>query len=124
MRELEHFEQGVFGVVGHAIGKVLRNGLIGLVVGVLVGEVLGIALDRAPGLHAPNLFVHVVAGVLGVVLAFGIAMATALVEAIQAALTALRAVRGEAKQVVGTGLGEVGQVIESVEHPGEHKPES
>ena len=124
MREIEHFEQGVFGVIGHAIGKVLRNGFLGLLVGVGVGEALGITLDQAPGLHAPNLFVHVVAGLLGVVLAFGIAMATALVEAIQAALAALRAVGGEAKQVVGTGLREVGQVIDSVEHPGEqHKPE-
>jgi hypothetical protein len=120
MRELEQLEGGVLGVVGHALGKVLRNGLIGLLVGVGGGEVLGIVLDRAPGLHAPNLFVHVVSGVLGVVLAFGVAMTTALTEAIQAALTALRAVGGEAKQAVGTSLRDVGQVVDSVEHRAEH----
>jgi hypothetical protein len=121
MTELQHFEKGVFGVVGHAIGKVLRNGLIALIVGVAVGEALGITLNPTPGVHAPNLFVHVAAAALGVVLAFGVAMTTALTEAIQGALAAVRAAAGEAGQVAGTGLRDVGQAVQSVEQSVEHR---
>ena len=117
---IAHFERGIFGVVIHAIGKVLRNSFIALLVGVVVGEALGVTLNPTPGLNAPTLFVHVAAGLLGVVLAFGVAMTTALTETIQAALAAARAVGGEAKQVADTGLGDVGrevsQVVEAVEH--------
>jgi hypothetical protein len=116
MMQIQHFEKGVFGVIVHSIGKVLRNGLLGLIVGVVVGEALGITLNPTPGLHAPNLFVHLAAAGLGLFLAFGLAMATALTEAIQAAVTAVRAVEGGVKQAADTGLRDVGQVIESVEH--------
>jgi hypothetical protein len=115
MSQIQHFEKGVLGVVGHAIGKVLRNGFLALLVGIVVGEALGIALNPTPGLNAPNLFVHVTAIALGIVLAFGVAMTTALVEAIQAALAAVRTVEGEAKQAADTGLRDVDQVIDSIE---------
>jgi len=116
MMQIQHFEKGVLGVVGHAIGKVLRNGFLALLIGIVVGEALGIALNPTPGLNAPNLFVHVAAIALGIVLAFGVAMTTALVEAIQAALAAVRRVEGEAKQAADTGLHDVGQAIDSIEH--------
>jgi hypothetical protein len=116
MQQIQHFERGVFGVIIHSIGKVLRNGLLGLIVGAVVGEALGITLNPSPGLHAPNLFVHVAAAGLGLLLAFGVAMATALTEAIQAAITAVRAVEGGVKQAADTGLRDAGQVIGSIEH--------
>jgi hypothetical protein len=80
-----------------------------------VGEALGIALNPSPGLNAPNLFVHVAAIALGILLAFGVAMTTALIEAIEAALAAVRTVEGEARQVADTGLRDVEQVIEHKE---------
>lgn len=123
MMNIGHFEQGVLGVVVHAFGKVLRNGFLGLLVGVVVGEALGITLNPTPGLNTPNLFVHVAAGSLGILLAFGVAMMTALAEAIQAALAAVRTVGGAAEQVVETGVRAVGQGIEAVEQTVEHRNE-
>jgi hypothetical protein len=38
--DLAHFEKGVAGVVFHAFGKVLRNTVLGLLVGIVLGEAL------------------------------------------------------------------------------------
>jgi hypothetical protein len=114
---IEQFEKGALGVIGRAIGAVLRNGFIGLIIGIVLGEGTGMALDGNG--FPPHIFVHIASIAFGLALGFAFAMTTALTEGIRAMLSAAHAIEGDAKQAIGGGLHEVGQVVESVEHRGQ-----
>jgi hypothetical protein len=118
---VEQFEKGVLGVIGRAIGAVLRNAFVGLIIGVVLGEVAGAFLDAKSFTFPGGTFVQVASIGFGIVLGFAFAMTTALAEGIRGALKAARAIEGDAKQAVGGGLRDVGQVVESVEHRGQQK---
>jgi hypothetical protein len=114
---VQQLEKGALGVIGHAIGAVLRNGLVGLVIGVVLMEAAGSAIDKSSGFSFPGgTFVQIASIGFGLALGFAFAITTALTEGIRGLLTAARALEGDAKQAVGGGLRDAGQVIESVEH--------
>jgi hypothetical protein len=117
---VERLEKGVLGAVGHAIGAVLRNGLVGLVIGVVLGEAGGAALDKSSFSFPGGTFVQVASIAFGIALAFGFAMTTALAETIKGLVDAARALEGDASKAVGAGLGDIGHeagaIVQSVEH--------
>ncbi|MBF6591395.1 MAG: hypothetical protein IVW57_12835 [Ktedonobacterales bacterium] len=110
---LQQLEKGVFGVISHAIGAVLRNGFVGLILGLVLGEASGAALDGNG--FPPKIFVHVASIAFALALGFAFAMTTALVEGVKGLVGAARAIEGDARQAAGAGLRDVGQIVESVE---------
>lgn len=121
MSLVEQLEKGAWGVIRKTIGAVMRSALVGLVIGVVLGEVGGAVLDNSSGFKFPGgLFVQVASVAFGLVLAFAFAMTTALVEGVKGIVAAARDLEKEAQQTVGTGLRDAGagagKVVESVEH--------
>lgn len=110
---IARLEKGVFGTIGHAIGAILRNSFIGLVVGLVLGEGGGAVIE---GKFLPSTVVTVLSIAFALVLAFAVAMTTALSRTVRGLLDLVRGVEGEA----GKALGDVGQgaakVVDSVEH--------
>jgi hypothetical protein len=119
---VERFEKGAIGVIGHAIGAVLRSGAIGLVIGVVLVEAAGAALDKSGGFSFPGgTFVQIASVAFGLALGFAFAMTTALVEGVKGLVEAARALEGDAQKAVGAGLGDVGRAAGSVVQGIEHK---
>ncbi len=120
---VERLESGAWGAVRHAIGAVLRNALVGLIIGVALCEAGGAALNSSSGFSFPgNRFVQIVSVAFGLVLAFAFAMTTALVETIKGLIDAAKALETDAKSAVGAGLGDVGREAGHVIQSAERKP--
>jgi hypothetical protein len=106
-----------FGAVRHVIGTVIRAGLLGLVGGFLLVEILGAIFDRPWPAH---LFVHIVAALFALVLGYAVAMTVAFFEGVRGIVGAVTQVEDEVEGAIrtaveGTAL-HVGQVVDAVEH--------
>jgi hypothetical protein len=118
---VERFEKGAIGVIGHAIGTVLRSGAIGFVIGAVLVEAAGAALDKPGHFEIGGTFVQITSAAFGLALGFAFAMTTALVEGVKGLVEAARALEGDAQKAVGAGLGDVGRAAGSVVQGIEHK---
>lgn len=115
---IAQLEKGAFGAIRHALGAVLRGALIGLIVGVVIGEVLGAVMDSgatAASAWPHSVFFHVSAVLLGLALAYAIAITTALTETVKGVLRAARDVESDARQATNSGFGDLGRVVDSIE---------
>lgn len=100
-----------------AFGRVLRAGALGFVLGALLAELAGLALN---GGWPPQIFTHAVAGALAVTLGYAMAVTVAAVEGVRGMATALSQVDDIAKATADRGLDVVDAVVDALDGPNRH----
>lgn len=122
---LAYVEKGILGGIRRAIGAVLRALLIGFIIGVVVAEIGGAALDyqasaaTAATVNAGwphNLFFHIAAIAVGLILGYGFAVTTAFRETLRGLRDVARGLEGDASKVFTTGREDITGIVDSIEH--------
>lgn len=113
-----YLEKGILGGIRHAIGAVLRALLIGFIVGVVLMEVGGGVFDYGSIAAAwpHNLFFHIAAVFVGLVLGYAFAVTAAFRETIRGLRDVARGLEGDAGKVLGGGRQDITHIVDSIEH--------
>lgn len=117
---VSYLEKGILGGIRHAIGAVFRALLIGFIVGVVIMEVGGAALDHGASAAAwpQSIYFHIAAVFVGLVLGYGFAMTAAFRETIRGLRDVARGLEGDAGKVLSGGRQDVTHIVDSIEHKG------
>ncbi len=100
-----------------ALGRVLRAGMLGFVLGALIAELAGLALN---GGWPPQIFTHAVAGALAVTLGYAMAVTVAAVEGVRGMAAALSQLDDIARVTADRGLDVVDAVVDALDGPNRH----
>ncbi|MFI5271710.1 MAG: hypothetical protein ACHQ4H_01585 [Ktedonobacterales bacterium] len=103
--------------VRRALGRVLRASAVGLVIGALVAELAGFALN---GGWPPQMFTHLVAGGLALTLGYSLAVTVAAVEGVRGMVLAAARLDDVAKATADRGLDVVDAVVDALDGPDRH----
>lgn len=115
---VQYLEKGLLGHIRRAIGAVLRALLIGFIVGVVITEVGGVVFDQGTIAAAwpHNIFFHLAAIVVGLLLAYGLAVTALFRETIGGLIEAARGLEGDVGKLAGLGRQDISHVVDSIEH--------
>lgn len=113
-----YLEKGILGGVRRAIGAVFRALLIGFILGVALTEVGGVVFDYGSSAAAwpHNLFFHVAAVFVGIVLGYAFAVTAAFRETIKGLMDVARGIEGDAGKVLSGGRQDITNIVDSIEH--------
>jgi hypothetical protein len=113
----EHLGRDFVRAVWRAIGRVLRAALIGVVLGCLVGEAAGFAID---GGWPDRVFTHVAAGTLAIALGYALAVTVALIEGVRGLVATAERVDDVARAATDAGLNVLDAAVDAVDGPDRH----
>lgn len=119
---VERLIRQFFDSVRHVIVEVVRAGLIGLVLGLVLVELAGAFIEGRWPFHP---FVHVLAVAFGLVLGYALAMTVAFFEGVKGIFNAVgqveNEIEGSIRAAVDGTTHRVGDVIDAVEHHPQHR---
>lgn len=119
---VERLIKQFFDSVRHVLMEVIRAGLIGLVLGLVLVEVAGAFIEGRWPFHP---FVHVLAVAFGLVLGYALAMTIAFFEGVKGIFNAVgqveNEIEGSIRAAVEGSTQRVGEVIDAVEHHPQHR---
>ena len=104
---IEQIGQSFFKAVRKAFGRIFRAGLLGLIVGAAAAELAGFALN---GGWPPQLFTHIVAATVAVILGYAMGVTVALVEGVRGLVAAAGEIDDVAKAAANAGVNAVDAV--------------
>lgn len=113
----ENLGREFFRAIRQAIWRISRGFLIGLVLGALAAEVAGYFIV---GGWPPHTFVNIAAIAFAVVMGYGVAVTTALVEGVRGLIRAASQIDDVAKAAANTGLNVVDAMVDAVDGPNRH----
>lgn len=113
----DHIRQSFFRAVRRALGRIVRAGLLGLLVGAAAAELAGFALN---GGWPPQVFTHVTAATLGVLLAYAMGVTVALAEGVRGLVAAAGEIDDVAKAAASAGINVVDAMVDAVDGPERH----
>ena len=114
---LDHLGRDFLRAIRHALGRVLRGWLIGLLAGVLLAEVAGFFVE---GDWPSRPFVHVSAIALAVTLSYAVAVTVAMFEGVRGMMAAATQLDDVAKVAANAGLGVIDAAVDAVDGPDRH----
>lgn len=112
-----HLRHQFFQAVRHAIGRILRAGLLATLVGFIALEVAGFALE---GNWPHRTFVHIAAVAFALAFGYAAAITTALVEGARGMMAAAEFVEEEAKVAANAGINILDAAVDAVDGPQRH----
>jgi hypothetical protein len=119
---IERLGRQFFSTVRHVIGEVVRAGLIAMVAGFVLAEILGGVID---GRWPSRIFVHVIAVAFGLALGYAVAMSVAFFEGIKGVVATAGEIESELegalRGAVDLGSHGVMGVVDAVEHRPHHQ---
>lgn len=114
---LDHLGRDFLRAIRHAIGRVLRGWLIGLLVGALLAEIAGFFVE---GDWPSRPFVHAAAIALALTLGYAVAVTVAMVEGVRGMMAAATQLDDVAKVAATAGLGVIDAAVDAVDGPDRH----
>ena len=117
MQVFTDFGRNFVTAVRKALGRVLRAGMVGLVLGALAAELAGFFLN---GGWPPRVFTHLVAGALALVLGYALAVTVAAVEGVRGMVAAVTQLDDVVKVTADRGLDAVDAVVDALDGPNRH----
>jgi hypothetical protein len=112
-----HLRHQFFQSVRRAIGRILRAGLLATLVGLIVLEVAGFALE---GSWPHRTFVHIAAVAFALAFGYAAAITTVLVEGARGMMAAAEFVEEEAKVAANAGINIFDAAVDAVDGPQRH----
>ena len=113
----EHLWQQFFTAARHALGRIVRVWLLGVLIGALAMEGAALALG---GGWPPRTFAHVAAVVLALVLGYAFAATTALIEGVRGLAAAAGQIDDVARAGADAGINVLDAVVDAVDGPNRH----
>ncbi|MGO8947223.1 MAG: hypothetical protein ACLQUY_06075 [Ktedonobacterales bacterium] len=107
----------LLGALRRAIARVILYGLLFLIIGIALIEVLAYIVGRSSsGAYTPALITHITAAITGIVLGYAAVLTVIATEAIRAFIDAIRDVEKGVTSDVGGGAKILDRVVQYIEH--------
>jgi NhaP-type Na+/H+ or K+/H+ antiporter len=103
--------------VSTSLEHILRAAIIGILVGIIIGEALGFLLDSGWPEHP---YVHIAAVLFGFLFAYAAAVTTALAAVIRGVIEVTASLENVAKLAANDGIGVVDAVVDALDGPNRH----
>jgi len=106
----------------HAIGRIIRGGLIGFLLAAISIEVAAYFLnsDSGASVWPPTIFTHVAALAFAIIAAYAVALTVAVTEGIRGMVSVAESLDDVAKTTIDSGLNIVDNVVDAVDGPDRH----
>jgi integral membrane sensor domain MASE1 len=111
-----------FDAMWHAIGRIIRGGLIGFLLAALSIEVAAYFLNSNSGASVwpPTIFTHVAALAFAIALGYAVALTVAVAEGIKGMVSVAESLDDVAKTTIDSGLNVIDNVVDAVDGPDRH----
>ena len=111
------FRRQFFKAVRQALGRILRAGVLGLALGVIIAELTGYFLN---GGWPPQLFTHLAAGALALTLGYALAVTVAASEGVRGMIAAVSQLDDVVRVAADRGLDMADAVVDALDGPDRH----